>query len=185
MKPGVPQRATITNTKGAARATCSHVLDLPHGGWRHVQEVTARRTKEDFAHQMKALVSRSTTRRRRRSGWLWITLTPPYSECAVRNAFAPEEARRILSQLELHYTPKKHASCWLKMVEDGRSGVLGIGQPVYRATHRRRKDPKKRDSGVGGRAQRTKGDGRVAIHSGRCTGEAQAAIPIINTVVDY
>jgi transposase len=27
----------------------------PHAGWRHV-EVTKRRTKEDFAHQMKALV---------------------------------------------------------------------------------------------------------------------------------
>jgi transposase len=27
----------------------------PHAGWRHV-EVTQRRTKEDFAHQIKALV---------------------------------------------------------------------------------------------------------------------------------
>ncbi|CAN5708594.1 hypothetical protein BH11MYX1_BH11MYX1_47650 [soil metagenome] len=38
-----------------------------------------------------------------------------HSAAALYKAFAPEEARRILSRIEFHFTPK-HAS-WLNMVE--------------------------------------------------------------------
>ena len=34
---------------------------------------------------------------------------------SLREAFAPDEARRILRRLEFHYTPKN--TSWLNMVE--------------------------------------------------------------------
>jgi hypothetical protein len=39
----------------------------------------------------------------------------PHSPAALDQAFPPEEARRLLRRLELHYTPK-HGS-WLNMAE--------------------------------------------------------------------
>ena len=50
-----------------------------------------------------------------------------HSASALYQRFAPAEARRILSHLEFHFTPK-HAS-WLNMVE--------IGVMVRRCLHRR------------------------------------------------
>jgi len=80
--------------------------------WRKVK-VTARRAAEDYAQCMRELVE----------------VHYPDAECirvvqdnlsthspgALYEAFAPDEARRILRRLEFHYTPK-HAS-WLNMVE--------------------------------------------------------------------
>jgi hypothetical protein len=84
----------------------------PLAGWRHV-EVTGRRTKLDFARQMR---------------WL-VDVAYPDAECievvldnlnthtyaALYEAFDPAEARRIARKLAFHYTPT-HAS-WLNMAE--------------------------------------------------------------------
>lgn len=84
----------------------------PLANWRHVS-VTAQRTKQDFAHQMR---------------WL-LDVRYPHAECvhivldnlnthtaaALYETFPPAEARRILRRLRFHYTPK-HAS-WLNMAE--------------------------------------------------------------------
>ena len=84
----------------------------PLAAWRHV-EVTQRRTKLDFAHQMR---------------WL-VDVAYPDAECievvmdnlnthtyaALYEAFEPAEARRIARKLAFHFTPK-HAS-WLNMAE--------------------------------------------------------------------
>ena len=84
----------------------------PLAAWRHV-EVTERRTKMDFAHQMR---------------WL-VDVAYPDAECievvmdnlnthtyaALYEAFEPAEARRIARKLAFHFTPK-HAS-WLNMAE--------------------------------------------------------------------
>ena len=84
----------------------------PLAGWRHV-EVTERRTKLDFAHQMR---------------WL-VDVAYPDAECidvvmdnlnthtyaALYEAFEPAEARRIARKLAFHFTPK-HAG-WLNMAE--------------------------------------------------------------------
>ncbi len=81
-------------------------------GWRHV-EVTQRRTKVDFAYQMKDLVDV------RFPDALVIRVVIDnlniHTPGALYETFEPEEARRILRKLEFHYTPK-HAS-WLNMVE--------------------------------------------------------------------
>lgn len=88
------------------------VMCQPLAGWREVK-TTSRRTKVDFARCMQALVD----------------VHFPYAEvirvvldnlnthtpAALYDAFAPEEARRLLRKLEFHFTPK-HGS-WLNMAE--------------------------------------------------------------------
>ena len=52
-EPGKPERYDYEYRRNGTRNL--FMFFEPHAGWRHV-EVTQRRTKEDFAHQMKALV---------------------------------------------------------------------------------------------------------------------------------
>lgn len=84
----------------------------PGQGWRHIT-VTDRRTKRDFALQMKALVDVFFPQA------LQIRLVLDnlniHAASALYETFEPAEARRILRRLEFHYTPV-HAS-WLNMVE--------------------------------------------------------------------
>ncbi len=84
----------------------------PQTGWRHV-EVTNQRTKLDFAHQMKWLVDE----RYPQAAIIRIVLDNlnTHTAASLYEAFAPEEARRIVKKLEFHYTPK-HGS-WLNMAE--------------------------------------------------------------------
>lgn len=88
------------------------VMCQPLVGWREVK-TTSRRTKVDFARCLQELVD----------------VHFPYAEvirvvldnlnthtpAALYEAFAPEEARRLLRKLEFHFTPK-HGS-WLNMAE--------------------------------------------------------------------
>jgi len=84
----------------------------PQAGWRHV-EVTQRRTKTDFAHQMKWLVDE------RYPGAEVIRVIldnlNTHGPGSLYEAFEPSEARRLVKKLEFHYTPK-HGS-WLNMAE--------------------------------------------------------------------
>ena len=84
----------------------------PQAGWRHI-DVTERRTKQDFAHQMKWLVDE----RYPQAEWVRIVMDNlnTHKWASLYEVFAPAEARRILRKLEFHYTPK-HAS-WLNMAE--------------------------------------------------------------------
>jgi hypothetical protein len=72
-------------------------------GWRHVN-VTARRTKRDFAEQMKELIDvhfpdAEVIR-------LVADNLNTHTPAALYEAFSPAEARRITRKLEFHYTPK-------------------------------------------------------------------------------
>src|SRR4029453_8151835 len=84
----------------------------PLRGWRHVN-VTARRTKHDFAVQMQGLVDvhfpEADVIR------LVVDNLNTHTPAALYETFAPAEARRITRKLEWHYTPK-HGS-WLNMAE--------------------------------------------------------------------
>jgi hypothetical protein len=84
----------------------------PLAGFRHL-DVTAQRTKQDWAQQIQYLVDE----------------VYPHAECirlvldnlnthtyaSLYDTFEPAEARRLCRKIELHYTPK-HAS-WLNMAE--------------------------------------------------------------------
>jgi hypothetical protein len=84
----------------------------PLRGWRQVN-VTAQRTKQDFAQQMKRLVdvyfpTAEVIR-------LVVDNLNTHTPAALYEAFEPAEARRIARKLEFHYTPK-HGG-WLNMAE--------------------------------------------------------------------
>jgi transposase len=80
--------------------------------WRHAK-VTDQRTCLDFAECMRDLVDVHYPEAER----IRVVLDnlSAHSAAALYQRFAPAEARRILSRLEFHFTPK-HAS-WLNMVE--------------------------------------------------------------------
>ena len=84
----------------------------PQAGRRHVQ-VTAQRTKVDFAHAMQWLVDEGYPE----ATVIRVVLDNlnTHKIASLYEAFEPAEARRIARKLELHYTPK-HGS-WLNMAE--------------------------------------------------------------------
>jgi transposase len=110
MQPGQPARYDYEyRREGTANL---FLFVQPLRGWRHVN-VTARRTKRDFAEQMKELIDVHFPEAEviRLVADNLNTHTP----AALYEAFAPAEARRITRKLEFHYTPK-HGS-WLNMAE--------------------------------------------------------------------
>ena len=84
----------------------------PHTGWRHVA-ITKRRTKLDFAAQMKWLVDEQYPG----AETIEVVLDNlnTHKAASLYEAFAPEEARQLLRKIKFHYTPK-HGS-WLNMAE--------------------------------------------------------------------
>ena len=83
-----------------------------HRSWRKVK-VTDRRAAQDFAHCMRDLADLHYPQAERIRVVLDNLST--HSAAALYQALPASEARRVLRQLEFHYTPK-HAS-WLNMVE--------------------------------------------------------------------
>ena len=88
------------------------IFTEPLTGWRHVA-VTDRRTRTDWAHEIRQLVDVHRPQAER------ITLVMDnlntHSLGSLYEAFSPEEARRIIHRLEVVHTPK-HGS-WLNMAE--------------------------------------------------------------------
>jgi hypothetical protein len=84
----------------------------PLRGWRQVN-VTPRRTKCDFAFQMRELVDVHLPE----ADLIRVVVDNlnTHTPAALYETFAPAEARRITRKLEFHYTPK-HGS-WLNMAE--------------------------------------------------------------------
>jgi transposase len=110
MGPGLPERVDYEYER---RGTANLFLAVePLAGRRHV-EVTDHRTKDDFAHQMRALVDvrypEATTIH------LILDNLNTHTKAALYEAFPAAEARRIADRLHFHYTPK-HGS-WLNMAE--------------------------------------------------------------------
>jgi len=110
MESGQPERIDYEyERKGTANLFLSF---QPATGWRHV-EVTERRTKGDFAEQMKQLVDVHFPH----APLLHVVLDNlnTHAFSSLYEAFPPEEAQRIRKRLVFHYTPK-HGS-WLNQAE--------------------------------------------------------------------
>jgi DDE superfamily endonuclease len=79
----------------------------PLRGWRHVR-VTTRRTRQDYARCVQELVETYYPQARK------IRLVQDnlntHDGASLYEAFAPQEARRLLDKIEFHYTPK-HGCC--------------------------------------------------------------------------
>jgi transposase len=123
-EPGQPKRVDYEYVRnGTANVFMFVDVNRP---WRHVK-VTDHRTCVDFAECMRDLVDEHYPKATR----IRVVLDnlSAHSAAALYQAFAPAEARRILSRLEFHFTPK-HAS-WLNMVE------IEIGVMVAQCLDRR------------------------------------------------
>jgi DDE superfamily endonuclease len=108
--PGLPARYDYEYRR---EGTCNIFMFFqPLAGWRHV-EVTARRTAQDFARCMKALVDEHFPQ----AQLIRVVLDNlnTHTPAALYETFSPAEARRIVRQLDCRYTPK-HGS-WLNMAE--------------------------------------------------------------------
>ena len=108
--PGRPRREDYEYLRGGTRNL--FLACEPLAGWRHVA-VTERRTKVDFAHQMRWLVDEAypevpVIR-------LVLDNLNTHRVASLYETFPPAEARRIAKRLEFHHTPK-HGS-WLNMAE--------------------------------------------------------------------
>lgn len=109
-KPGAAKKEDYEYKKNGSANVFAHFEPLT--GWRHF-ETTERRTSPDFAKQMKWLCDE----RYPEAEVIRVVVDnlTSHSIAAFYAAFPPEEAYRIASKIEFHYTPK-HGS-WLNMVE--------------------------------------------------------------------
>ena len=101
------------------------MLVEPLRGWRHVT-VTARRTKVDFAKQVKELSDVHFVKADRIT--LVMDILNTHRLSTLYEAFEPSEARRLIERIEVIHTPQ-HGS-WLNMAERELSAlarqVLGV-----------------------------------------------------------
>jgi hypothetical protein len=112
-QPVAPGRPARDDYEYRRMGTCNLLMMFqPWAGWRHV-EVTERRTAQDFAQCMKALVDEHFPQAELISVVLDHLNT--HTPAALYTTFPPAEARRILRKLDWRYTPK-HGS-WLNMAE--------------------------------------------------------------------
>ena len=109
-QPGQPERFDYEYKRNGTANL--FVFFQPLAGWRHVQ-VTAQRTKVDFAAAMRYLVDDLFAQAEK------VVVVQDnlntHTPASLYEAFQPAEAKRILDRLEFHHTPK-HGS-WLNMVE--------------------------------------------------------------------
>lgn len=111
MAPGRPLRMDAEYVRAGSASVllwCAPLL-----GIRTVM-VTARRTSQDWARAMQALVDDPRFRNAIRIVLVLDNLNT-HTAAALYATFAPAEARRIWEKLEVHYTPK-HGS-WLNIAE--------------------------------------------------------------------
>ena len=106
-------RATRYDTEYKRNGTCVvFMFTAPLKGWRRA-EVTEQRTKIDFAHQIKKLVTVDFPKAKK------IVLVADnlntHTIGSLYKTFPPEEAKMLRDKLEIHNTPK-HGS-WLNMAE--------------------------------------------------------------------
>lgn len=110
LRPGKPVRYDYEYRR---EGTCNLFLFLePLAGWRHVQ-VTARRTKQDFATCLSDMIDIHWPAARKVR--IVLDNLNTHTPASLYETFPPQKARQLVKKLEFHYTPK-HSS-WLNMAE--------------------------------------------------------------------
>ena len=110
VRPGQPRRQDYEYRREGTRNL--FLACEPLQGWRHVA-ITQRRTRQDFAHQMRWLVDEAYPNTQVVPVVLDNLNT--HRPASINETFPAAEARRIVKRLEFHHTPK-HGS-WLNMAE--------------------------------------------------------------------
>jgi hypothetical protein len=110
MAPGRSRREDYEYERGGVANV--FMFTEPLAGRRWV-DITERRTKVDWAHQIEELVDERYPEAERIV--LVMDNLNTHSPASLYEAFDPEKARRLCEKLEIHHTPK-HGS-WLNMAE--------------------------------------------------------------------
>jgi hypothetical protein len=109
-KPGKVKKQDYQYTRNG---TCSiFMFTEPLGGWRHVC-ATERRTKQDWAHQIRELLEVHYPKAKKLR--LVMDNLNTHTISSLYETFPAMEALRLTKRLEIHYTPK-HGS-WLNVAE--------------------------------------------------------------------
>jgi hypothetical protein len=119
-EPGKPARF---DTEYKRNGTCEiFMFAAPLKGWRRA-EVTEQRTRADWAHQIKKLVTLDFPDAEKIV--LVMDNLNTHTIGSLYATFPPEEAKRLRDKLEIHYTPK-HGS-WLNMAEIENNVLINHG----------------------------------------------------------
>lgn len=110
-QPGKPKRIDYEYKRNGTRNL--FVTVEPKGGHREVT-VTKRRTKQDFAKEIKRVITLPIYRETEKIHFVLDNLNTHF-ETSFLETFGKREAKNILKRIQFHYTPK-HAS-WLDMAE--------------------------------------------------------------------
>lgn len=111
--PGKPGRVRRIDDEYVRNGVAEIFMEVePLAGRRHVT-VTERRTRKDWAKQIKNMLDERYPHARKVR--LVMDNLNTHSVASLYEAFAPQEARRLAERLEIHHTPK-HGS-WLNMAE--------------------------------------------------------------------
>lgn len=127
MKPGHPKKCDYEYVR-RGNANIFMAVDFKAG--KRTTRITSRRTKRDFAKFVKHLVDRVYSDAERIQ--LVLDNLNTHNESSFYEMYGTEEAERILSKIEFHYTPC-HAS-WLNVAE------IEIGVMDTECTRRRIRD---------------------------------------------
>lgn len=110
-KAGKARRSDYEYTRNGTRNL--FVTIEPKGGHREVR-VTKRRTKKDFAREIKRVINLPMYREAEKIHVVLDNLNTHFAPSFLET-FGKREAKNILKRIQFHYTPK-HAS-WLDMAE--------------------------------------------------------------------
>jgi transposase len=111
--PAEPGKTECFDTEYVRNGICEiFMFTAPLIGWRRA-EITERRTRQDWANQIKKLVDEDFPNAEKII--LVMDNLNTHNIASVYETFPPQEAKRIRDKLEIHYTPK-HGS-WLNMAE--------------------------------------------------------------------
>ena len=117
-KPGQPERMDDEYVRNGVVEIFMEVEPL--AGKRHVT-VTERRTRKDWAQQIKKMLDERYPEAVKVR--LVMDNLNTHNIASLYETFDPQEARRLASRLDIHYTPK-HGS-WLNMAEIEFSALKG------------------------------------------------------------
>lgn len=109
-QPGKPERIDYEYERNGTAV--NFMFTEPLGGWRKVS-VRQRRTARDWALEIKELLDVDYPKAKKVI--LVCDNLNTHKAASLYEAFKPQEARRLLERLEIHYTPK-HGS-WLNIAE--------------------------------------------------------------------
>jgi hypothetical protein len=128
MEPGKPKREDYHYSRQGVRSL--FMFFAPHLGWRRA-ESSVRRTRVDWAHQIKKLIDEDFPRAE--CIRLVCDNLNTHTIASLYETFPPEEAHRLARKLQIHYTPRNGS--WLNVAE------IELSVLAEQCLNRRIKDP--------------------------------------------